>query len=275
MAAWTQPWWETTIRNEANATPPNTDYSYSFKFNIQQRKWVFTPDYNESMISTYLDEPIIKTLFDEINKLPETNVFAYGRKAKEKDCWHHFLWFGLWTFLVYTPTLIFIPEHWYIFPVSTIGWMCLYGICVIGPKEAHLRENIYKERKLQIAAVVNKFQKDFITDNNLVLKSAHNYGWLQILDHVGLRVTGTNTGLLPNELWGDCSLYFKKDACYIQNNHHKSKKVKILNVYELFKMDNPTDAVWYNGSGLKWKLKAKMVDGVTISVYKEEDGPSV
>ena len=82
MAAWTKAWWETTVRNEANATPPNTDDSYSFKFNIQLGKWVFPPDYNNSMISTYIDEPKIKTLFDEINKLPVTNVFAYGRKAK-------------------------------------------------------------------------------------------------------------------------------------------------------------------------------------------------
>lgn len=151
----------------------------------------------------------------------------------------------------------------------------MFRICVIGPREADLRENIYKERKLQIAFVVNKFQKDFITDKNLVLKSGANYGWLQILDHLGLRVIGTNTDLLPNSLWGSCSFHFKKDACYIQNNHQTSKKVKIPNVYELFKMDTPTDAFWYNGSGMKWKLKAKMVDGVTISVYKEEDGPSV
>jgi hypothetical protein len=123
--------------------------------------------------------------------------------------------------------------------------------------------------------VVNKFQKDFITDNKLVLKSGDNYGWLQILDHLGLRVIGTDAAILPNELWGDCSFHFKNDAVYIQKNDQSAKKVKILNIWELFKMDNATDAVWYNGSGMKLKLKAKMVDGVTISVYKEENGPSV
>jgi hypothetical protein len=275
MAAWTQPWWETTVRNEANAMPPNTDDSFSFKFDIKQGKWVFPQDYNNSMISTYLDEGTIKTLFDEINNLPTTNVYIYGRNKKNSLTCDHILWSILWTFIVYCPTILLIPDHWYIYPTSTIGWFCIYGICVIGPKEAHLRENIYKERKLQIATVVNKFQKDFITDNKLVLKSGNNYGWLQILDHLGLRVIGTDAALLPNELWGECSIRFKKDAVYIQKIDQIAKKVKILNIWELFKMDNATDAVWYNGSGMKWKLKAKMVDGVTISIYKEEDGPSV
>jgi hypothetical protein len=275
MAAWTKPWWETTVRNEANATPPNTDDSFSFKFNIQQVKWVFPPDYNNSMISRYLDEGTIKTLFDEINKLPTTNVYNYGRNAKNRASCEHFLWFILWTFITYCPTILLIPDHWYICLISTIGWCCFFPICVIAPKEARLRENIYKKRKLQIATVVNKFQKDFITDNKLVLKSGHNYGWLQILDHLGLRVMGTDAALLPNELWGDCSFHFKKDAVYIQKNDQSAKKVKILNIWELFKMDNAKDAVWYNGSGMKLKLKAKMVDGVTISVYKEENGPSV
>jgi hypothetical protein len=91
MAAWTQPWWETIVRNEAIATPPNTDDSYSFKFNIREGKWVFPPDYNNSMISTYLDEGTIKTLFDEINKLPTTNVYIYGRNKKNSLICDHIL----------------------------------------------------------------------------------------------------------------------------------------------------------------------------------------